>query len=172
MLAAAALLPALAATSPARACSQVLKSPTSAGRQNQRVIDLFEAWWLRDKNEFEDVLNRRLMDDGSPMDSQLARELYASAPIEPETVALFDRFFTDQGKGQQIVLMANADAGIVVICSEADRELAIQPDCTGTPRQHIFLVDMEGLNFLSVTHISSRETARPDSVAIWADGRI
>jgi hypothetical protein len=169
LLAVAAALPAIAAT-PAAACSVALKSPRSAGLANQQVRKLFKAWWMRDVAEFRAVFTNTLMADGTPMEPKLANELLAADPIPSERFAIFDRFFTDQRKLKRTPLIVNSDAGVIVACSEADPSLGIQPDCTGMPKLHLFLVTMRGLNVRSVVHLASTETVDVDKFSIWTEG--
>ena len=109
------------------------------------------------------------MSDGTSMDPALARELEASDPLPPESFAIFERFFTDQGKVQKISVVVNTDAGVFVACSEADPAISIEPDCGGMPKQHLFLVTMRGLNTRRVTHLASTETADPGKFSLWAE---
>ena len=169
LLALAASLPAMVAT-PAAACSMALKSPRSAGLENQQVRKLFEAWWKRDAATFRAVFTNTLMADGTAMDPKLASELLAADPIPSEAFAIFDRFFTDERKLKTTPLIVNTDAGVIVACSEADRSLNIQPDCTGMPKLHLFLVTMLGLNARSVIHLASIDSAEPNKFSIWTEG--
>ena len=105
------------------------------------------------------------------MEGKLAKELLAANPIPPQTYEIFDRFFTDKRKICHIKLVLNTDAGTIVACSEADFPLTnIQPDCTGMPKLHLFLVSMLGLNPRSVTHLATTETPEVDKFSIWTEG--
>ena len=169
LLALAASLPAIAAT-PAAACSVALKSPRSAGLANQLVRKLFEAWWERDAAKFRAVFTQHLMADGTAMEPRLASELLAADPIPAETFEIFDRFFTDQHKLKRTPLIVNTEAGVIVACSEADPSLSVQPDCTGMPKLHLFLVTMRGLNARSIVHLASTDTVEADKFSIWTEG--
>jgi hypothetical protein len=169
LLALAASLPAIAA-SPAAACSVALKSPRSAGLENQQVRKLFEAWWERDAAQFRAAIINTMMADGTAMEPKLAAELLAADPIPSETFAIFDRFFTDQRKLKRLTLIVNTDAGVIVACSERDASISIQPDCTGMPKLHLFLVTMRGLNPRSVMHLASVDTVEDDTFSIWTEG--
>ena len=168
LLALATALPALACT-PARSCSVALKGPRSAGLENEQIRKLFSAWWDRDKAGFQGIFNDTLMSDGSPMEKRLAAELRSSSPLPANTFDIFDHFFTDQRKQQQIKLIINTDAGVIVACSEQDRVVEIQSDCSGLPSLHLFLVDMAGLNPRIVTHLATTQTAEPGKFSIWSD---
>ena len=165
----AATLPVFSAQ-PAGACSLALKSPRSAGFENQQIQRMFEAWWERDADKFRRYFTATLMSDGSPMEAQLAKELLAANPIPPKTFEIFDRFFTDARKLNRITLILNTQAGLVVGCSEADTTINIRPDCTGMPKLHLFLVVMSGLNPRSIAHLATTETPEPGKFNLWTDG--
>ena len=170
LLALAASLPAFAA-SPATACSAMLKSPRSSGLENNQVRSLFRAWWLRDAAGFRAHFTNSLMADGSGMDPELASELQAALPVPADTFAIYDRFFTDEKKLNTLRLIVNTQAGVFVACSEADSILSIQPDCTGMPTLHLFLIEMDGSSPHSITHLASMETVEVDKFSIWMDGQ-
>jgi hypothetical protein len=167
LLALAAALPALAAT-PAGACSFALKTPRSAGGENQQVQRLFDAWWQRDKDGFRELFTKRLMADGSPMERELAAELASVDLLPATTFNIFDKLFLEGGKDRAVVLLVNTDAGIFAACSEADHGVEIGADCSGTPRLHLFLITMSGLNPRSVTHLATVATPEPRKFSIWA----
>ena len=89
-----------------------------------------------------------------------------------ETYAIFDRFFTNKLKLNRVNLIANTAAGILVACVEADAPTEIQPDCAGTPKLHLFLVTMSGLNPRSIAHLATAETVEVDKFSIWTDASI
>jgi hypothetical protein len=173
LLTLSACLPALTAA-PTRACSVALKSPRSSGLENQQIHELFEAWWERDAAKFRSYFTDTLMADGTAMEPKLAKELTAADPIRPETYAIFDQFFADKRKDNRITLIVNTNAGIFVACSEANggrgERVKIQPDCTGMPKLHLFLVNMRGLNPRSIAHLSTTETVEADKFSIWTQG--
>lgn len=169
LLALAASLPTFAAA-PAMACSVALKSPRSAGLENQQVHKLFEAWWDRDVAKFRSYFTDTLMADGTAMEPKLARELTTANSIPIETYAIFDRFFTDKRKLNRVNLIVNTDAGVIVACSETDARIEIQPNCTGMPKLHLFLVKMLGLNPRSIAHLATTETVEVDRFSIWTEG--
>lgn len=168
LLAIAAALPTIAGA-PAAACSFALKSPRSAGLENQQVQRLFEAWWRRDKEGFRELFTKRLMADGSPMEAGLGHELADQDPLPADTFDIFDKTFTDDQKDRRIVLLVNTDAGIFAACSEADHKIDIGADCSGTPRLHLFLITMSGLNPRSVKPLAVVETPEPNKFSIWTD---
>ena len=169
LLALAASFPALVAA-PAAACSVALKSPRSSGLENQQVRKLFEAWWDRDAVKFRAAFTQPLMADGTLMDPKLASGLRSANPIPPETLAIFPRFFTDERKTRRLTLIVNTGAGVLVACSENDLSTDIQPDCSGMPKLHLFLVAMSGLNPRSITHLASADTVEVDKFSIWTEG--
>ncbi|WP_176498226.1 hypothetical protein [Sphingomonas sp. HMP6] len=169
LLALAATLPALFST-PANACSYALKSPRAAGLENQQVQRLFEAWWQRDKERFRELFNMRLMADGSPMERDLANELARLDPLPVSTFEIFDVMFLDERKNRKVALLVNTDAGIFAACSEADYEVNIGADCSGTPNLHLFLIKMSGLNPRSVIHLSTVATPEPSKFSVWTGG--
>jgi hypothetical protein len=149
-----------------------LKSPRSTGLANQQVRKLFEAWWERDADRFRAIFTKTLMEDGTPMEPKLASELLASNPIPPTAYKIFDQFFTDERKRKRTPLIVNTDAGVIVACSEGDPTLAVQSDCTGMPKLHLFLVTMDGLNARSVVHLASADTVEADKFSIWTEGSL
>lgn len=169
LLALATVLPMLA-SSPASACSVALRSPRSAGLENEQVRKLFAAWWQRDRDEFRSIFTKTLMSDGSPMEPKLAAELMASNPLPAGTFDIFDRFFTDDRKRSQITLILNTAAGVIVACSEEDPATDIQPDCTGMPALHLFLIAMSGLNLRAITHLATTQTLETSKFSIWTEG--
>ena len=169
MLALAACLPAIAGTS-AEGCSLALKSPKLTGRQNSQVIKLFESWWERKPDEFRRYFTTHLKDDGSVMESKLARELLVLDPLPPTYFDIFDKFFTDARKLKRVTLLVNTDAGIFLACSETDEPFHIGPDCSGVPKLHLFLVEMSGLNPRGITHLNSTATVDVDKFSIWTAG--
>lgn len=110
------------------------------------------------------------MADGSHMEPELASELQAAYPVPADTFAIYDRFFTDEKKLNTLRLIVNTQAGVFVACSEDDPTLDIQSDCTGMPALHLFLVEMNGLNPHSITHLASTETVEVDKFSIWMGG--
>lgn len=166
LLSLAALSPAIAA-SPALACSVALKTPRSDGLQNNQVRKLFEAWWERDSEKFRAIFTHHLMEDGSAMEPKLAEELRASNPLPTDRFAIFDRFFTDTNKLYQLTLIVNTGAGIVVGCSESNFDRSIEGDCSGMPRLHLFLVEMETLNPRSIEHLASADTIDINRFSFW-----
>ena len=169
LLALAATLPAMVPTA-AAACSFALKSPPVAGLANQQVRELFEAWWGRDSAKFQALFTNTLMDDGRAMEPKLARELRATDPVPKEAFSIFERFFIDQRTLKRISLIVNTDAGVFVACSEANPLQEIGADCSGTPKLHLFLVTMSGLNPRSVEHLASAQTPEPGKFSIWTEG--
>jgi hypothetical protein len=166
LLALAAALPIFASPK-ASACSPVLRSPRSTGLENQQVRKLFNAWWVRDQVTFRALFTKTLMADGSPMEPKLAAELRAQSPLPRSTFDIFDRFFTDQRKASRLNLMVNTAAGVIVACAEGISTNEIQPDCTGMPALHLFLVEMSGLNPRAITHLSTTHTVEPGSFSVW-----
>ncbi len=110
------------------------------------------------------------MADGTAMEPQLARELMTANPIPAENYNIFDRFFTDKRKLNQVHLIVNTDAGVIVACSEVDARTEIQPDCTGMPKLHLFLVNMLGLNPRSIAHLATSRTVEVGKFSIWTEG--
>lgn len=169
LLALAASFTAVSGTS-AEACSPVLLSPRSTGLANSQVLELFRAWWDRDADKFRAFFSSMLMNDGTAMEPKLASELAADDPIPTETIAIFDRFFTDERKWKSIPIIVNTAAGVFVACLEAGPTQNIEGDCTGMPKLHLFLVRMRGLNVRSVAHLDSSETPEGAKVSIWTEG--
>lgn len=169
LLSLAACLPAFVSTQ-GGACSFAPKNPRSSGLQNEQVRKLFEAWWQRDLAEYRKIISKTLMDDGSPMAPDIAKELSKLDAPNPEIFEIFNRFFTDRTKLNRLTLIVNTDAAIVVACSEADVAINIQPDCSGLPKLHLFAIGMSGVNPRSITHIASVETAEVDKFSIWTEG--
>jgi hypothetical protein len=168
LLALVAVLPALA--TPAGACSITLSSPRLAGQQRDIVRRLFERWWARDASGFRAILSGRLMDDGSRMASGTARALDELDPVLPESLAIFDRFFTGSGMTRRLHLMVNTAAGVLVGCSEIRPGEAIEADCSGMPQFHLFLVTMSGLSARLISHISTVESPEPAIAYVWREG--
>lgn len=169
LLALASSMIALGA-SPAAACSVALKSPRSAGLENQQVRKLFEAWWQRDADQFRRVFTHTLMADGTAMEAKLASEMRAIDPVPEGAFAIFDRFFTDQGTLKRTTIIVNTDAGVFVACSETYLSPHEGSDCSGTPKLHLFLVTMSTLNARSVVHLATTTTTEPDKFGIWTEG--
>lgn len=167
LLAFAALLPVLA--TPAGACSLAPFDPRLAGRQNDRVRRLFALWWEGDAAAFRAFLSERLMDDGSRMDPSQARALAALDPVPPESLAIFGNFFARPDMVKRLHLLVNTAPDILVGCSEIGRDAIVQPDCSGLPQYHLFLVTMSGLNPRLISHIASEESAGPDKASIWME---
>ena len=169
LLALAAVLPVFA-SSGASACSPALSSPRRTGLQNQQVRKLFAVWWQRDKIQFQGIFSDTLMLDGSPMEAKLAAELRQQSPIPDSTFDIFDRFFTDEGTTSRLTMIVNTEAGVIVACSQQKLASDIQPDCSGMPLLHLFLVAMSGLNARALTHLATTATPETGKFSIWVDG--
>ncbi|MFS0773336.1 hypothetical protein [Sphingomonas sp. 1P08PE] len=110
------------------------------------------------------------MSDGSLMEAKIADELQQQSPIPDNTFDIFDRFFLDKRKVNRLTMIVNTEAGVVVACSEENSAADIQPDCSGMPMLHLFLVAMSGLNVRSVTHLATTATPNTGKFSIWVDG--
>ena len=171
LLALVACLPVLGAA-PANACSLALRGPRLTGLQNSQINKLFDAWWNRNLDAFRGYFTNRLVNDGSAMDPELAKELTKLDPVPATALDIFDKFFTDTQKSKQITLMVTSAVGVLVACSEADVPIAIQPDWSGVPKLHLFFVSMSGLNPRLITHVASEETIELDRFSIWTEGAV
>jgi hypothetical protein len=169
-LLAAAFLP-LMAPSPAKACSVALKGPRRSGLENSQVTKLFDAWWDRNADAFRAFFTKRLKDDGTPVQAELAKEMLALDPVPTEAFQVFDRFFANTNTLKQITLIVNTDAGIIVGCSEDDPHAVGSGDCSDLPELHLFHVKMSGLNPRLITHIASIKTPEVDKFSIWTEGK-
>ena len=163
LLALAAALPAFIAA-PAEACKVAIKSPRSSKSENEQVRDLFEAWWNRDATKFRASFVAGSPVDGPRLDRRLERDLHGANPVPN----IFRNFFTDERKLKRLILMVNTAAGVVVACSEFDQRLRVQPDCSGLPKLHLFLVTMSGLKPRFIAHVASVDTPDANNINIWS----
>jgi hypothetical protein len=104
--------------------------------------------------------------DGSPMEPKLAAALMTSNPLPAD---IFDQFFTDDRKTSRVTFILNTSAGVIVACSEEVPGTDIQPDCTGMPTLHLFLITMSGLNVRAITHLATTQTVYTRDFSIWTE---
>ena len=159
----AAALPAFIAA-PAEACKVAIKSPRSAKSENGQVRELFEAWWNRDAIKFRASFVAGSPVDGPRIDRRPGRNLHGANPVPN----IFGNFFDDERKLKRLILIVNTAAGVVVACSEVDQPLRVQPDCSGLPKLHLFLVTMSGLKPRFLAHVASEDTTDANNINIWS----
>ncbi|MGT2513131.1 hypothetical protein ACVOMT_01795 [Sphingomonas panni] len=161
LLALAPLLPFLA-SAPAEACSYGLLSATISARRRKIVTTLFEHWWARDRAAFLKDFSDVVRSDGTTMPPQEAKTLLPSLTVPAATIALFDRFFTNDSRIQRIQWTLDTPAGMVVACSESAKVDDPNVSCSPEPVLHLFMVETSGLTLEAMTHMATTATPQPD----------
>jgi hypothetical protein len=150
-----AALPAtavLASCKEARACSPELINPRKAGLQEAVARDIFQAWFMREKEAF--IAHFK---DWKTGDGESLKGLVAPEKVDVDNaLILFSKFFNGKNQIASVATVLNFGGDLLVDCHERGRDDAIQSDCSGMPQGHLFMLEMFGNNAARMSHIKSR----------------